>query len=101
MPLDPQTQAVLEMMAAMSAPPIHAQSVEEARQAIAMMAVMAGEPEPVGKVEDRDIAGPEGTDSGDAYTRQRGKVHFLCLSSFMVVVGSLAISKAMMLFAAR
>src|SRR2546427_11378013 len=61
MPLDPQTQAVLEMMAAMSAPPVHAQSVEEARQAMAMMAVMAGEPEPVGKVEDRDIAGPEGT----------------------------------------
>src|SRR6266498_3553613 len=81
MPLDPQTQAVLEMMAAMSAPPVHAQSVEEARQAMAMMAVMAGEPEPVGKVEDRDIAGPEGTIPVRIYTPE-GKGPFPVLVFF-------------------
>src|SRR2546426_5082395 len=81
MPLDPQTQPVLEMMAAMSAPPVHAQSVEEARQAMAMMAVMAGEPEPVGKVEDRDIAGPEGTIPVRIYTPE-GKGPFPVLVFF-------------------
>jgi acetyl esterase len=43
MPLDSQTQAVLEMMAAMGAPPIHAQSVDDARQAIAAMSMMGGD----------------------------------------------------------
>ncbi len=81
MPLDPQTQAVLEMMAAMSAPPVHAQSVEEARQAMAMMAMMAGEPEPVGKVEDRDIAGPEGPIPVRIYTPE-GKGPFPVLVFF-------------------
>src|SRR2546428_1348707 len=81
MPLDPQTQAVLEMMAAMSAPPVHTQSVEEARQTMAMMAVMAGEPEPVGKVEDRDIAGPEGTIPVRIYTPE-GKAPFPVLVFF-------------------
>src|SRR6266581_2544411 len=58
MPLDPQTQAVLEMMAAMGA-----------------------EPEPVGKVEDRDIAGPEGTIPVRIYTPE-GKGPFPVLVYF-------------------
>jgi acetyl esterase len=81
MPLDSQTQAVLEMMAAMGAPPIHAQSVDDARQAIAALSMMDGEPEPVGKVEDRAIPGPEGTIPVRIYTPE-GKGPFPVLVFF-------------------
>ena len=81
MPLDAQTQAVLELMNSMGAPPIHTQSVEEARRAMAMMSAMAGEPEPVGKVEDREIPGPEGTIPVRIYTPE-GKGPFPVLVFF-------------------
>jgi acetyl esterase len=68
MPLDSQTQAVLEMLATMGAPPMHTQSVDEARQAMVAMSMMGGEPEPVGKAEDRSIPGPEGTIPVRIYT---------------------------------
>lgn len=55
MPLDPQAQALLEQMAAMNMPSFDTLTPEQARQA---MMPMATEPEPVGKVEDRQIAGP-------------------------------------------
>ena len=45
---------------ALGAPPMHSQSVEDVRQAMAVMAAMAGEPEHVGEVEDCEIPGPEG-----------------------------------------
>jgi acetyl esterase len=60
MPLDPQTQAVLEFMAAAEGPPIYKMTVADAREAILAMVAMGGEPEAVGNVEDREIPGPEG-----------------------------------------
>ncbi len=60
MPLDPQTQAVLDFLAASGMPPMHTQTVADARGAMLAMGAMGGEPEPVGKVEDREIPGPEG-----------------------------------------
>ncbi len=55
MPLDAQTQAVLEMLAAMGGPPLYTLSVADARQVMVAMAAMGGEAEPVGKTEDREI----------------------------------------------
>lgn len=58
MPLDPQMKAILDQMAGM--PPLHHLSPEEARQAVLAMRATQGEPERVGKVEDRLIPGPTG-----------------------------------------
>jgi acetyl esterase len=60
MPLDQQTQTVLDMIAAIGGPPMHSMSVADAREAMLAMAAISGEAEPVGKVEDREIPGPEG-----------------------------------------
>jgi acetyl esterase len=60
MALDPQARAILEQMTAAGNPPIEDVSVEEARQASAAMAEMQGAPEPVAKVEDRNLPGPGG-----------------------------------------
>ena len=57
MPLDPQTQAVLDFMAASGMPPVHTQTVADARGAMLAMGAMRGEPEPVANVEDREIPG--------------------------------------------
>ena len=56
MSLDPQTQFVLAQLAAAGAPPLEALSPEQARAAFTLP---QGETEPVGKVEDRTISGPE------------------------------------------
>jgi len=61
MPLDPQAKVLLDGMAASGMPPMHSLSVADARQAMFAMAALGGEPEPVGKIEDREIPGPEGT----------------------------------------
>ncbi len=58
MPLDPQAKALLEQMAASGAPPLGAGSVADARQAIAAFAQLGGDPEPVARIEDRQIRGP-------------------------------------------
>jgi acetyl esterase len=60
MPLNPQTQALLEQLAASGAPPLHELSVAEARQVIVDLFAAPGEPEPVGKVTNRHIPGAEG-----------------------------------------
>lgn len=59
MPLDPQAQAVLDMMAAAGLPPYEQISVEEAR-ARYNASQLGGKPEPVARVEDQQISGPEG-----------------------------------------
>lgn len=60
MPLDPQVQDVLDAMVALGAPPLNTLPVADARAAfIALGAARRGEPEPVSKVEDRLIPGPE------------------------------------------
>ncbi|MEH7158890.1 alpha/beta hydrolase [Neobacillus drentensis] len=56
MSLDPQTQLVLAQLAAAGAPPLETLSPEQARAAFQLP---KGEIEPVGKVEDRPIPGPE------------------------------------------
>jgi acetyl esterase len=59
MPLDPQAQALLEQMAAMNGPAINTLTPEQARQMMKMMQ-LGGESEPVARVEDRTIPGPDG-----------------------------------------
>lgn len=59
MPLGPQAQALLEQMAASGAPPLSAQSVAEARQALLAFAQLGGDPESVNHVEDRKLPGPD------------------------------------------
>lgn len=56
MSLDPQTKLVLEQLAAAGAPPMETLTPEQARAA---MILPKGEVEPVGKVKDRTIPGPE------------------------------------------
>lgn len=59
MALDPQAKFLLEQMEAAGAPPMSQLSPEEARLTIDFSA-LAGEPEEVGKIENRKIAGPGG-----------------------------------------
>ena len=62
MPLDAQTQAVVDSIAASGEPPMHTLSVAEARQAqLKAVAAMGGKPETVGHSEDRELPGPQGT----------------------------------------
>ena len=58
MALDPQARIVLDQMANAGGPPINELSVEEARQASALLNAMQGDPEPVAGVEDRMLPGP-------------------------------------------
>lgn len=61
MPLDPQARTLLDQMAAAGIPPTHTLSVEDARRTmLARRALVAGDPEPVARVEDRQIPGPAG-----------------------------------------
>ncbi|MBT2689378.1 alpha/beta hydrolase [Bacillus sp. ISL-47] len=59
MALDPQAKFLLEQMEAMGAPPMSSLTPEEARQTTDFSA-LAGEPEEVGKVENKKISGPGG-----------------------------------------
>lgn len=69
MPLDPQAQAVLDTMAAANLPPYEQTSVEEAR-ARYNASQTGGTAEPVAKIEDRQIPGPEGPLRIRIYTPQ-------------------------------
>jgi acetyl esterase len=55
MALDPNVKMLLDQMAAIGAPPIHALSVEQARASMDAMVAMMGEGEEVAHVEDRTI----------------------------------------------
>ncbi|MCM3724700.1 alpha/beta hydrolase [Neobacillus cucumis] len=59
MALDPQAKFLLEQMEAMGAPAMNTLTPEEARLTTDFSA-LAGEPEEVGKVENKTIPGPEG-----------------------------------------
>ncbi|MGF6951584.1 acetyl esterase [Neobacillus sp. B4I6] len=59
MPIDPQVKLILEQMEAKGAPPWHTLTPAEARQPIDRRP-LTGEPEEVGKVENRTIPGPAG-----------------------------------------
>jgi acetyl esterase len=69
MPLDPQAQAVLDMMDVAGLPPYQEGTVEEAR-ARYNASQLVGEPEPVAKIEDRHIPGPQGPLRIRIYTPQ-------------------------------
>jgi len=71
MPVDPQAQTLLDMMAATGLPLWNTLSVEDARKMMDMMAELSGlVPEPVAKVEDRLIPGPAGQIPVRIYTPQ-------------------------------
>ncbi|MGI8550720.1 MAG: alpha/beta hydrolase [Dehalococcoidia bacterium] len=60
MPLDPQVQAIVEQTAALGLPPAHTLSPQEARRQHAASRIHSGPPEPVERVEDRRLPGPDG-----------------------------------------
>ncbi len=60
MPVDPQAQALLDMLTAMNVPPMHTQSVAEVRASYDAMAQFRGVQEDVHAVENRTIPGPAG-----------------------------------------
>jgi acetyl esterase len=60
MPLDPQAQVLLDQMAAMGTPPLHSLTPEQGRQVLLVLAQMGGDPEPVARIEDREIRGAAG-----------------------------------------
>jgi len=60
MALDPQARVLLDQIVAMGGPPLHTLSVPEAREALAAMAAMQGDPEELHAVADRRIPGPQG-----------------------------------------
>jgi acetyl esterase len=55
MPLDPNMKALLDQMAAIGAPPLHALTVEQARASMDAMVAMMGGGEAVASVEDRSL----------------------------------------------
>jgi acetyl esterase len=60
MPLDAQTQALLEQMNAADAPPLHTLSPAAAREVMFQLAAMGGDPDPVAQIQDHAIPGPAG-----------------------------------------
>src|SRR2546427_5702315 len=59
MPLDPQAKAFLDQLTAAGAPALNALPVAEARQALRTL-FSPGAPEPIHKVENRQVPGPAG-----------------------------------------
>ena len=60
MPLDPQAKAIIDQFAAVGGAELHEMSVSQARELILGMAGLAGEPEPIARVENRMVPGPAG-----------------------------------------
>jgi len=60
MPLDPQAAALIQQMQALGAPPLNEMSPEQAREAAAGFAQLAGAPEPVASIINRTLPGPRG-----------------------------------------
>jgi len=60
MPVDPQAQALLDQIAAMETPEIPTLAVPEARQSLATLATLQGEPVAIAAVEERSLPGPLG-----------------------------------------
>lgn len=69
MPLDPQTKALLDLMAALNAPPLSEQTPEQVRVGIKLQRELVPvEPEPVAQVVNRTIPGPAGEIPVRVYT---------------------------------
>jgi acetyl esterase len=67
MPLDPEARMLMDQMQG-TLKPFNESTVEEARAAIQALALAAGPPEPVAKVEDRTVPGPKGEIPVRVYT---------------------------------
>lgn len=80
MPLDPQMKQLLDTMAAAKTPPFHTLAPAEARRLMARRANQ-GAPEPLARVEDRTIPGPDGAIPIRIYTPD-GKAPFGALVYF-------------------
>ena len=70
MPLDPQAQVILDLMAAAASPPLETLTPEAARPLTARLQALAGPPEGIARVESRTIAGPAGDIPVRIYTPQ-------------------------------
>jgi len=57
--LHPEAQSVLDLMESANAPPVHALSVEGARDRMKRLFATDADPEPVGAVDEYSIAGPD------------------------------------------
>ena len=68
MPLDPQVEGLLNQMAELGAPPLHQQSVEEARATSEGMVALAGEKAEVGSVRDIKIPVDDAEITARVYT---------------------------------
>jgi len=68
MPLDPKAKELLDQLALAGAPPLSELALQDARQAVTALFIAQGRPEPVAKVEDRRIPGPEGNIPVRVYT---------------------------------
>ena len=68
MPLDPQVEGLLNQMAELGAPPLHQQSVEEARATSEGMVALAGEKAEVGSVRDIKIPVDDAEIAARVYT---------------------------------
>ena len=95
MPLDAQTQALLEQMNAADAPPLHTLSPAAAREVMFQLAAMGGDPDPVAQIQDHAIPGLPAT-SRFASILLREMAHFRCLSFSTAVAGSSATATLMM-----
>src|SRR5215469_10132981 len=81
MPLDPQVQAYLDTLTSAGGPSRHTMSVEDARAELLEEAALAGELPVVGRVENREIPGPESQIPVRIYTPE-GKGPFPLLVYF-------------------
>lgn len=60
MPIDPQVQVFLDQLKALGALPLHSLTPQQARPVVVADSRILGDPEPVGRAEDRKIRGPAG-----------------------------------------
>src|SRR5262245_2758725 len=60
MPLDPQTQALLDQMSAEGGPPLHSLPPAAARELMFELAKLGGDPDPVAQVQDGVVPSPAG-----------------------------------------
>jgi acetyl esterase len=72
MPLDPQVKVLLEQLVAAGGPALDEMSPEEARTMFVAIAALAGPPEEVASVDDRQIPGPAGNIPVRIYTPADG-----------------------------
>jgi len=60
MPLDPQVKAFLEELASLDVPPLSSLTPQQARAQLVDVSALLGDPEPVAKIEDHRVEGPQG-----------------------------------------